>query len=44
MASVGAALIFVGAYMMYEGWKAYHNGGTAHPLTTAKQSIQKGKP
>ncbi len=40
MAGVGAALIFVGAYMMYESYKAYKSGGTATPLTTATTAIK----
>ena len=42
MAGVGAALLFIGAYMMYAAYKAEHNKVTATPVTTAKQAMAGG--
>ena len=39
MAGVGAAMIFVGAYMMYSAYKAIHNHTAATPVTTAKAAV-----
>lgn len=42
MAGVGAAMIFVGAYMMYAAYKAIHTHTGATPLVAAKQAVAGG--
>lgn len=42
MAGVGAALLFIGAYMMYAAYKAEHNKTVATPIKTAKAAASGG--
>lgn len=42
MAGVGAALLFIGAYMMYSAYKAEHAKTIATPVTTAKAAMSGG--
>ena len=42
MAGVGAALLFIGAYMMYQAYKGVHTKTAATPLTTAKAALAGG--
>ncbi len=39
MAGLGAAMIFVGAYMMYASYKAVHTHTSATPLVAAKAAV-----
>ncbi len=42
MAAVGAALLFVGAYMMYAAYKAEHAKQVATPIKTAQAALAGG--
>jgi hypothetical protein len=40
VAGVGAAVLFVGVYMMYNAYKAIHTHTQATPLTAAKTALK----
>ena len=42
VAGVGAAMIFLGAYMMYAAYKAVHTHTSATPLAAAKKAVSGG--
>lgn len=39
MTALGAALIFVGGYLMYSAYKAVHTHGAAAPVSAAKTAL-----
>lgn len=40
MAAVGAAMLFVGVYLMYSAYEAIHNHAKAQPLTKATTALK----
>lgn len=40
MAGVGAAVMFVGVYMMYSAYKAIHTHSAATPLASATTAVK----
>ena len=40
MAGLGAAILFVGAYLMYAAYEAIHNRSAAAPLSKASSALK----